>query len=342
MKNQKLNYTVVGCFVIAMLVAAVATAVTLTGRTGARDRFVIVFDNVSDIRFGTLVRYEGYPVGQVEGIIPRDHAGRMKFALDVSVLEGWQIPSDSIAQIGSSTFLGAKVVEIRGGRSTAALAPGDEIASAPPADMFAAMSGVASEFGDVSRQNLRPLLQQLTNLATNANALLEDDLSTFVGSLNSVASDAGGRLPRIAAELQAFTGKLNTSLDKIQSVLSDQNIRGINQVLANVEEASRQFVEISINAQGTLGQLDGLVSHLEKLVEANEGKVSSTLDDTRYTLRSIAQSIDAINHNLAGTTRNMNEFSRLIRQNPGLLLGGASPEDVSVEASSTPSTHEVQ
>ncbi len=34
-------------------------------------------------------------------------------------------------------------------------------------------------------------------------------------------------------------------------------------------------------------------------------------------------------HNLEGTTRNMNEFSRLIRQNPGLLLDSTPREAVS-------------
>jgi phospholipid/cholesterol/gamma-HCH transport system substrate-binding protein len=31
--------------------------------------------------------------------------------------------------------------------------------------------------------------------------------------------------------------------------------------------------------------------------------------------------------NLDGASRNMNEFSRLIRQNPGLLLGGSPREE---------------
>jgi phospholipid/cholesterol/gamma-HCH transport system substrate-binding protein len=34
-----------------------------------------------------------------------------------------------------------------------------------------------------------------------------------------------------------------------------------------------------------------------------------------------------INQNLEGAARNMFEFSRQIRQNPGLLLGGKPPTD---------------
>ena len=65
MRHQGLNYAAVGGFVIAMLVAALGAAITLTGGVGSHDRYGVVFDNVADVRFGTQVRYEGFPVGQV-------------------------------------------------------------------------------------------------------------------------------------------------------------------------------------------------------------------------------------------------------------------------------------
>ena len=66
--------------------------------------------------------------------------------------------------------------------------------------------------------------------------------------------------------------------------------------------------------------------------ERPAGCVSRPIVQLQYTLRSIAQNIDSINQNLEGTTRNMKEFSRLIRQNPGLLLGGTSREEEPVPA----------
>jgi phospholipid/cholesterol/gamma-HCH transport system substrate-binding protein len=47
----------------------------------------------------------------------------------------------------------------------------------------------------------------------------------------------------------------------------------------------------------------------------------------RHAVESIARHIDAINQNLEGASRNMYEFSRQLRQNPGLLLGGTPPKD---------------
>jgi phospholipid/cholesterol/gamma-HCH transport system substrate-binding protein len=61
------------------------------------------------------------------------------------------------------------------------------------------------------------------------------------------------------------------------------------------------------------------------MINRNSKNVDKSTADLEYILRAVSQNIDAITNNLEGTTRNMNEFSRLIRQNPGLLISGGSP-----------------
>jgi len=342
MKNQKLNYGIVGLFVIAMLAVAVGSGIALTGQTSAHHNYYVVFDNVADVRFGTQVRYEGFPVGQVEDIGPETEGGTTRFLLEISIDKDWTLPADSIARIGSSTFLGAKTVEIQRGQATTPIAPGARFASGAPADMFAAMSSVAGEFGDLSRDRLRPLLARMSAMIESANSLIDQDLTAFLGSLNLVAADVRDRVPEITGELKTFTANLNSTMGSVQRILSDKNVEGIEHLVQNIETVSSEFVEISINVQGTLDQVTAVIADLDRIIEANEGKVGSMLDDSRYTLHSIAQNIDAINHNLSGTARNMNEFSRLIRQNPGLLLGGSPREEDSIEAHSTQNNGTVQ
>ena len=179
-------------------------------------------------------------------------------------------------------------------------------------------------------------LARLTELVDNANHLIDDEVAPMIGSLHAVAQDTRGRVPAITGELLAFMEELNTTLASVQALLSDQNVAEVQQTVHNVNTMSQDLVEISRAVQSTLGQLDGIVADLQDVVANNQGNVNAALDDTRYILRSIAQNIDTINHNLAGTTRNMNEFSRLIRQNPGLLLGGSAPEEVNVETMTSP------
>lgn len=338
MHHQHLNYAVVGAFVLAMLAAVLGTAIMLSGGAGAHDRYTVVFDNVADVKFGTQVRFEGYPVGQVEAIDPVRENGTTTFRLDISVQEGFAIPADSVARIQTSQFLGAKTVEINRGGAAATLEPGAQIASAPAADMFSAMSSVAGTVGDLSRDGLKPLLDRLVDLVSNADRLIDRDVTTLVGSLNAVATDTGGKVPQIAGELLTFTEELNATLASVQALVSEQNVTGVQQAVHNISTVSGDFVIISRSVQATLGQLELIVAGLQAIVEKNEGKVEASLDDTHYILRSIAQNIDTINHNLAGTTRNMNEFSRLIRQNPSLLLGGSPREEVNVESTAPSSS----
>src|SRR5262245_52272878 len=127
MRIQNLNYAAVGGFVVAMLIACVATVSALTGRTGATDEYHLVLSNVADVKFGTQVRYEGFPIGQVERIVPVPVDNGMRFRLDVSIREGWRLPDDSLARVGSSSLLAAKTIDIASGKSATALKPGSEI-----------------------------------------------------------------------------------------------------------------------------------------------------------------------------------------------------------------------
>ena len=56
------------------------------------------------------------------------------------------------------------------------------------------------------------------------------------------------------------------------------------------------------------------------MVTNNDGDLKRAIKDARYIVESVARRIDAINENMEGMSRNMLEFSRQIRQSPGLLL----------------------
>lgn len=323
MRSHNLNYAAVGIFVIAMLVGALGGVIMLSGHGAARDDYRMVFDNVADVKFGSQVRFEGFPVGQVEAIEPLAEDGKTRFLLRVSISRGWPIPDDSIARVTSSNFLGAKTIDIARGRSAESLQPGSRIKAAPPVDMFSAFSSVAAEVGDLTRNELRTFLDELTELAKVTNGLVDTDLRGSLQSVNNLAGSLEKSVPAITGELLTFTKDLNHTLAKAQRLLSERNVGGVEKTIHNVEEASRQFVEFSIRSQATLAQINDFVADLDQMVEANEGKVSAAVSDARYSLRAIARNIDSINHNFEGTARNMNEFSRLIRQNPGLLLSGS-------------------
>ncbi len=69
-------------------------------------------------------------MGQVDRIVPQPADAGMSFRVELSVEEGWRIPEDSVARIGSSNLLANKTVDITGGRSEAAIRVGEAIPGA--------------------------------------------------------------------------------------------------------------------------------------------------------------------------------------------------------------------
>ncbi|MEE8187968.1 MAG: MlaD family protein [Kiloniellales bacterium] len=307
MYSQKANYVLIGLFVIGMLVAMVVSLAMITGRTTSSETYFTLLDNVADVKYGTQVRYEGFPVGQVEEITPVAEGAGMRFRVKISVIEGWQIPSDSSAYIGATSFLAAKTIEIASGQSGEPLPVGGEIRGAPTTDMFAIMAETAKLVGELTKTSIKPLAD----------------------NLNSLIDTVEGDVPRISQELVTFSRRLNETLDPIQELLAAENIQAVERTIGNAEEASRTLADLGADLRQTLVTVDNMANNLDKIIEDNKGNIDQTLKDAQYTLRSVARSVDSIVYNLEGTARNMNEFSRLIRQNPGLLLDGTPRQEVS-------------
>ncbi len=307
MYKKRVNYVIIGVFVTAMVIASAASVALLTGRTGPTERYFVVLDNVSDVKYGTQVRYQGYPIGQVEGITPIIDGPGMKFRLDVSIRQGWRIPTDSVARIGNSNFLAAKTLDIESGRSPVTVKVGQQITAEAAIDVFATLTETATEFTSLSRERMTPLL----------------------ATLQSLTETIEGDAPRVSRELVAFAEGLNQTLVPVQEMLSDENLLAVKNILSNVDEAAVTMNDIGRDLSEAMVKVDNLATNLDRLIENNKDDVDQSLKDVRYTLSAIASTVDSIVHNLDGTARNMNEFSRLIRQNPGLLLDGTPRKAVS-------------
>lgn len=315
MYKQRVNYVIIGVFVTAMLIAGASSIALLSGRTGPTEPYFVVLDNVADVKYGTQVRYEGYPIGQVEDITPIIDGPGMKFRIDISIRQGWRIPTDSVARVGTSNFLAAKTLDIRSGRSPATVEVGQQITAEAAIDVFAIITETASEFSSLSRESMTPLL----------------------ATLQSLAETIEGDAPRISRELIAFAEGLNETLAPVQEILSQENVHAVNSIIRNAEETAVAMNGIGRDLRQTVAKVNSLAANLDRLIADNKDGVDQSLKDVRYTLSAIASTVGSIVHNLDGTARNMNEFSRLIRQNPGLLLDGTPRQAVSpARAETTP------
>lgn len=326
MRNYFVNYTAVGVFVAAMVVALVWALAQISGRTGPTDGYAIVMENVTDIDYGTLVRYEGYKIGQVERIEPVWQDGQYRFKVHVSVDQGWKVPADSVARIAASSFLAAKTVEIYAGKATELVAVGGEITGGTPADAFSLMAQVAGQIGDLSEGSLKPLIQHVDEMIQRIGNNTDTNLEELFNSLQAIAAEVQDKTPKITADISTFTSQMNATLLQADKLVDDRNVESVRAILANLEKASQQASGAAADIKVVSQKVQSLIDQVDNLVAGNRKNVDRSVANLEYILRSVAQNIDSITRNIDGTARNMSEFSRLIRQNPGLLLGGGVPE----------------
>ena len=133
-------------------------------------------------------------------------------------------------------------------------------------------------------------------------------------------SDLQGRIPAITDDIETILGNVTVTSDRLNTILSDENQDKILGMIDNLNAATQKFDLVLVN-------LNSILQDVDDLVLDTEGDVARTMSESRYIVESVSRNIDSINQNMEGAARNLYEFSRQIRQNPGLLLGGRSPED---------------
>ncbi|MEZ5483621.1 MAG: MlaD family protein [Lysobacteraceae bacterium] len=295
MKRDNINYVLVGVVVAAALALLLMTLAAITGRGGEASEYHAYYDNVTGLGYGAPVFYEGFRIGQVDGIEPDRRDGRTRYRVDFSVREDWQIPDDSVARLVSQGLLADVSIGIHEGESRQMLKPGSEIIAMGGADLFAAMNELAGELTILTRERIRPLI---------------DTLAT---RLDSISGTLDENLPGIAEQSRELLERLNRSAAALEQTLGPENRQAVAQTLRNVQAVSAELSQTRERADALLDALNGTVAE-------NRPDIRSAVHDLQQTVAAVAQRIDTITYHLESSSRNLNEFSREIRQAPNRLL----------------------
>ena len=324
MKRENINYLAVGLFVIVIMSAFFVVVYKITGRTGPTDHYFVTYDNVTGIKYGTPVSYEGYQVGQVELIEPVRTKGATQYRLELAITQGWQIPADSIARIVASGLLSAITIDIQEGESPESLAPGADIQGREAANIFAAVNEVAADITDLSRNSLRPLLGnlngQVERITADFHDLTTNSIRPMIEKINKQIDQ-----PEIISQFQGLVVKLNDAADRLNVVLGNENqenlaLGNMKSVSGNMNELVGRLDVTRTEMETLLAKVGVLVGDLNGLLDTNDEGLKSSVAHLQKTLATVSAHADAISHHLEDSSRNIQEFTRQIKENPGTLL----------------------
>jgi len=300
-KRDTINYVAVGAVVLAALVLLLVGLALITGRSGAATDYFVHYRNVTGLRYGAPVFYEGYRIGEVAAIEPERSSEGTRYKVTVSVKRDWTIPVDSVARLQSSGLLADMSIGIKEGASKQMLARGAEIGGAENADVFAAVGELAGQVSALTREQITPMI-----------ALLSKRVDSITGSLDN-------NTPEILGQAQTLLGKLNDASGALDDLLKPQNRAAVASILGNVQGLSGELRE-------TRKTLDQTVGELADIARENRGDIRGAMTDLATVMASLSSRMDVITHHLESATRNLDEFSREIRRNPGQLLRSPEPD----------------
>jgi phospholipid/cholesterol/gamma-HCH transport system substrate-binding protein len=298
-KRDNVNYVLVGAVVAVAIALLFVTLAAITGRGVASSDYVARYRNVTGLRYGAPVFYEGFRIGQVSAIDPERGAkdGRMqtRYKVTLAVRSDWPIPADSVARLTSTGLLSDVAIGISEGASAQAAKPGSELAGMENADLFSSVNALAVQLGELTRDQIAPLVK---------------NLSTHVGS---IASTLDENTPELVARSRELLQRLDSASASVDDLLKPQNRAAVGAILGNVQALSHEL-------RATQAKLDSTVSQLDGVVRENRSGVRDSIDDLRGILAALSGRIDSITQHMEVAARNFDEFAREVRMNPNRLL----------------------
>jgi phospholipid/cholesterol/gamma-HCH transport system substrate-binding protein len=325
MKHQNVSYITVGGFTLAMLIGLMIMLVQITGYVSG-DKYTVYYTEITGLSRGAPVTFQGFKIGRVSAIEaePKDGLIRYKATLEIERTNGeiWPIPVDSTARLVSSGLLATISVDIKQGSKTEMFKPGDTIDGQEAVSIFAALESIGQDI-DQYKDNISTILARIDRTTET----VEQEMPAILASVKSGSTKLDQGIENIVAEVTKVTAVLEAGAKDMREIVGSTNRESIGNFLESMEQGAANFESLSAELQGSKEKLDLLLDDSQAIVGDSKPEIRNTLKNLRAAIEIISQRIGGITHNLDVTSRNMAEFSRQIRENPGLLIRGTNPRE---------------
>lgn len=256
-----------------------------------------VGESMSGLEQSATVKYSGVPIGKVEKIsyLPNDIS---KVKVTLSVQDDFPMKDGMYAATGMLGITGLKYVEIMGGTNSAPrLKEGAEIPTR--VSMFSSISGKAEV-----------IIAKIELLLNNINALSNPDslksLRVMLDNVAAITTDARNLSGGIKPKIDSMTETATKVLVKINDIALD--IKSFTGTLDTTLSAKR--------FANTITLVDSTAISLKQLSDNLALMVRQSREDFSVTMQ-----------NLRETSESANELTKILAENPSLLLKGEAQKE---------------
>jgi phospholipid/cholesterol/gamma-HCH transport system substrate-binding protein len=285
----------------------------------AKDIYYISYKDisVSGLEVGSPVKYLGVAVGTINDIHidPEDVS---KIIVTIALEPGTPIKKDARAEIAIIGITGLKMIEIRGGSQKAELLKvGDYIKSG--GSITEEITGKAEVIAD----KIEILINNLTKFTQPDNlekiTILADRATETFDNLNSILDENRQDLRKTILNTNATMARVDTMSILLQAAIYEINkiTTGdtLKQIVENVREVTERFKQSDIVS---------LITRLDELVERINYLMIAVDHDLERGSKDFITSVQK----LKSTLIYLDETSRLINEDPSILIRGTSLDEL--------------
>jgi len=283
-----------GCLVFSSIVLLVVFLIIISGLDLFKSTKIYFarFKNTSGLEVGSLVRFGGMEIGTVKNVrIAPDNNSQIEFMLEVD--ENIPIKEDSEALITSIGIMGEYYIELTTGTPNSnLLSPGSMLNCKELLPMM-----MLTESVDKITQQLSVTIESVNKILGKEN---QQQIHQLFVNLNRLLEDNQHAVTSMMTNMNAVLADLNSMGDKLDTLLLD-----------NQESIT-----------SAIGQLEKTLTNSQELIQ-----------DFQHTMKNVDQMIvnqngsyDQIMENLRRTSRNLDDFTKSIKEKPWSLIRKTSPK----------------
>lgn len=311
--ENKVNFAVVGGFVIVLAVATIAFTLWLSSGRGYRKVFdtyeTYMTESVSGLNLNAAVRYRGVDVGRVRAIaLAPGNVEQVRITMDIE--RGTPVKADTVAMLQTQGLTGIAVIELTGGRKES---PALQAAPGQTVPVIASGPSLMERLETATPV----LIASLVRVGDNLNALLDDNnrraLSATLADLAVITRTLAARAPTIDATL-ARTARAMDHAARAGAELP-QLVQRFERAAGAVERMAADVSEASTSARSTLDSARGTLDSARGTLDGSRADVAQFTGTTLPEARELVAE-------LRGLTATMQRVVDEVERNPGVLLQG--------------------
>jgi len=302
-------------FIIGFSILAVIIISLLGSKfTEKRDFYHIVYDNtsVAGLQIGGGVLYQGIRIGRIEDI-QIDPKQIQDIIVHISVKRGTPIKIDQVATMVSIGITGLKQIEISGGTNDAPfLPPGGKITAgrslfdniSDTAEILTAkIERIIDNVIDLTNQQNQ---ERFNNILSNIDVVIDSSQQPLV---NTVAN-----IEKITTDLVVATAAAKEMLEKLNEAITAE---GLKQIATNTETITTNLAKVDFNQLNTtMERVNETVSRTNLMISRVDALIHKNSPDLTAAIQELRESLE-----------NLNEFTRLISEEPSLLIRSRRASD---------------